>query len=117
MKKAIPLLIWVCLFLSACGQTRTFEGTLFHTESEKNVFNVDCSDEINQGKVNVDDVGYVCSVKINEKTVLKDAEGSSLKPEEFSSGDLVRVTLSRAQRITEKNRTFKAKEIVLAEAK
>lgn len=110
------MLIMVCLLLSACGQTRTFEGTLFHTESGTNVFNVDCSDEINQGKVNVDDVGYLCKIKWDENTQLKDAEGKSLKPEDFSSGDLVRVTLSRAQRITEKNRTFQAKEIVLAEA-
>lgn len=117
MRKAIPALILVCLILSACGQTRTFEGALFRTDTDKSAFGVDCSDEINKGKVNVDDVGYVCTVKTDGKTRLKDAEGRSLKPEDFSSGDLVRVTLSRAQTITESNRSFQAKEIVLLEAK
>ncbi|MFX3632306.1 MAG: hypothetical protein ACE3L7_22310 [Candidatus Pristimantibacillus sp.] len=118
MNKITLLLIVVCFLMTvtACGSpVETFEDTI--DSMNDNGFLVNCSEEVNRGKTgNINAIGYLCNVDITNTTSFEDDQGNALQYEDFVQGDFIRITLAKPQNISETNRTFDAKEIVLLEA-
>lgn len=117
MKKTTLILIVICFILTGCSSpVQTFEDTI--DSKNDNEFVVNCSEEVNRGKTgNINDIGYLCNVTINSTTIFEDGTGDGLRFEDFEQGDFIRITLTKPQDISEKNRKFDAKEIVLLKVK
>jgi len=103
------------LITSACNSMSSFDTVIDHIS--KNEIVVNCSDEINKGKKQANSIGYLCTVDVHKSTVFKDISGKPLKLEDFASGNLIRIILSKPQPISEKNRRFEASEIILIQDK
>lgn len=115
MKKSGSLLLAlvVCAVMTACSsKVDSFEETI--DGIEQNRIQVDCSEEVNRNKKGpIDSIGYYCNVQIDKDTVFKNQKGQPLKLEDFSKGDRIRITLSKPVDISEKKRSFEAREIVM----
>ncbi|GLX66143.1 hypothetical protein [Paenibacillus glycanilyticus] len=102
----------VSLSLAGCSwqKTNSLEDTI--DSIQNNEMTLNCSDAINKGKNNVDGIGYLCDVRIDSNTVLKDEQGATLQLKDFSNGNEVRVRPVKPINL-KKNRAFTAKEVVL----
>lgn len=102
------ILLLLLLLLVACSRIDTMTKTIDSIES--NQVSVNCSDEVNGNKINVNSIGYDCTVLITEETVLSINENTNATIEDFNVGDQVRIHLKKPINI-QKERTFEAKEI------
>ncbi|QHW32018.1 lipoprotein [Paenibacillus rhizovicinus] len=111
--KASLLMAVLCLALTACGQkVKSFDDTIDSIRTNELIVN--CSDVINQGKSKVNDIGYLCSINVNETTEYKAKNGDSIQFDDFLKGDKVRIVFSKPTNI-EKEKHLSAKEIILLE--
>ncbi|WP_219834119.1 hypothetical protein [Paenibacillus sp. R14(2021)] len=115
----LALLLLVILFIvlwfvsGGRGSTvKSFEDSIETIQNRE--FLVNCSDEVNRGKHGaIDDVGYLCNIKVTSETKLADADGKPLRFEDFAYGDTIRITFSKGKNISSnKKRTFDAAEII-----
>jgi hypothetical protein len=82
---------------------------------EESYFVVDCSNEVNKEKKNVEDIGYPCTVQITDKTTFSDKNGDQLNIEDFAEEATVKVILANPKYISKskESREVEAKEIIL----
>jgi hypothetical protein len=111
----LVLHVMVSILLTGCGSTNKFEGRL---DSVKDgFFFVNCSDEVNKGKRNIDAVGYVCKVELTKGTQFMNEDGMNLSMKDFPLESFVRVVLVHPENIKkiEKGKQLKlvAKEMIL----
>ncbi|QMV40033.1 hypothetical protein [Cohnella cholangitidis] len=115
MIRVIAIFVIISLLIVGCGSSvSTFEGTVEAYHDDRLLVN--CSDEVNKGKKNIDDVGYICSVQVTDKTNVTDEAGNPLEIEQLPQSAFVKVTLVKARNIkdSESRRSkLEAKEIVL----
>lgn len=89
-----PALLLLVLLLTGCAnRTDSFQGII--ESVEEGSFIVGCSDEINKGKKNVNDIGYLCAVNYTDETKWLDPAGNELAMEDFIKGSEVKVILSK----------------------
>jgi len=104
------MLLITILVATSCSKVETFEATIVSIES--NQVMVNCSSIVNRNKKDVEDIGYICSVLVTEKTVLKDKDNNNIVTmSDFEEGDQVQIYLLEPLDINVENRTFEAKEI------
>ncbi len=117
MLRIILAIAVASLLLAGCSATRSFEARFEAIEDGRLVVN--CSDEVNRGKRNVDAVGYPCYVQLTEETRLTDENGGEFAARDLKSPALLRIVMTKPRKIDEKpsSRTtdLVAKEIVLLE--
>jgi len=91
--------ICICaLPLAGCGASAVFEAEF---DSYKNgVLTVDCSDEVNKGKRNIDDVAYLCGIRIAENTKIAAESGTAVSFEEMEPAAPLRIVLTKPRKIT-----------------
>lgn len=77
---------------------------------------VNCSDEVNKGKTQVDDIGYLCRVHIDENTVISNEQGEPIQLSELTTEDIVRIVPVKPQNVKKGKREFTAKEITVLES-
>ncbi|MBB5324065.1 hypothetical protein HNQ34_001157 [Anoxybacillus tepidamans] len=113
MIRIVILLILVSLLLIGCTGTKSFEGILYGTE--ENYFIVECSNAVNKGKNNVEDMSYPCTVQITDQTKFSDENGNKLSVDDFTGEVTVRVILVTPQTISQskESRDVEAREIIL----
>lgn len=99
MFRAVLLAGLVCLLLTGCGKTKSFEAALESRADDR--LQVDCSSAVNKGKRNVDDVGYVCIVELTEETKLSSESGRSVSRADLEPPALLRIVLAEPSEITE----------------
>jgi len=110
--KKLFLLLCIIFILSGCSKIESVTTTIEQIDGNKIMF--DCSEEINKHKKGpINSVGYLCSLHLNTNTLLQNSRGKQLTMEDFSQGDVVFILLSEPQKISEKNREFKANEVTL----
>lgn len=117
IKKFFALLI-SCILLSGCGNADLLSNILTEAEIiEEGKLYFDCSEEINKTKGDtVNSIGYLCSVIINEQTVLTDNNNQTLTLNEIKAGDLINIYFVTPQNINDNNKSFEAKKIVIVES-
>lgn len=94
-----------------CSKVEIFETSL--DSINEDTFIVNCSNEVNRNKTGaLEDIGYLCNVEITEQTRIFNDENKEISINDFNEGDRIQITLAKPIDINEKNRTFKAKEIV-----
>lgn len=105
----ISIVISVLMF--GCSGTNSFEVKLL--ENRKGYLKVDCSDEVSKEENNVEDIGYLCTVLVSDKTKLLNKKGNKLSVEEISKGANLKITLNGPYKISKKEdtREVEAKEI------
>ncbi|RAP75094.1 hypothetical protein [Paenibacillus montanisoli] len=106
----------LCLALSACGslsgKLSSFEKKEIDTVKENEIL-VNCSEEVNRGKKgNIIDIGYLCSVKVDEATAIEDQAGRQLQFSELSQGDTVTVEFAKSVNIRKGHVAVQAAKIV-----
>lgn len=113
MIRSLSLLTSISILLIGCTGIKSFDGRIYSTG--KSYFKVDCSDEVNNGKKNVKDIGYLCTVQISDETKLSDEKGTEINVDDFTTGSTVRVQLANSQNISKskESREVEAKEIIL----
>lgn len=87
MKQTLSVLI-CCLFLLACSNTNIDPLTKKIARIADNQLYFDCSDEVadSQKKTeNGNSIGYMCSVTINEDTILMDKNNQTLEISDFGA--------------------------------
>lgn len=123
MRKALFLLLILAItggLLAGCGAaTSTIEGDVWEITDEG--FIINCSDEVNKGRQNVNSIGYGCLVNYSSETVFQNANGEALPLKELPSGTEVLVTLTKSVNIKraferEQQLELVAKEIALIKA-
>lgn len=82
---------------------------------ETNGLMVNCSAEVTKGKNQVNDIGYLCRVHIDEDTVIKNERGEPIKLPELTTEDVVRIVPVKPQNVKNGKREFTAKEITVLE--
>ncbi|GMK45723.1 hypothetical protein PghCCS26_28510 [Paenibacillus glycanilyticus] len=115
MKKIYRILLAVCLccFLAACGKIKVFEDRIDSIET--NELMVNCSAEVTKGQSQVNDIGYLCRVHIDENTVIQNERGEPIKLSELTTEDVVRIVPVKPQNVKKGKREFTAKEITVLE--
>lgn len=118
IKKCFFMLI-TCILFSACTKGDTTVDVLTKKVEiiEEGKLYFDCSEEMNKTKGdNINSIGYLCSVFINEQTTLSDINDQLLTLNEFKVGDVIKIYFSTPQIINENNKSFVAKEIMRIES-
>ena len=112
MTRRIFLIIIAIVFLTGCTRTSSLDGRIVEINEG---FLLDCSEQVEQNVNSDTDEGYLCSVEITEKTILKDEDGEKLSINDFSRGDMVSVVLKKPKVIgqSKRSREVEAKEIIL----
>ncbi|REE78557.1 hypothetical protein A8990_12631 [Paenibacillus taihuensis] len=106
------LCIFVLYELHRSPGIKSFDDTI--DSIRNNEFIVNCSDAVNRGKTEVNDIGYLCSIHVDATTELKSNQGNTIQMDDFSAGDKVRIISSKSINF-QKKRNFTAKEIILLE--
>jgi|GEM_PF-5068706 hypothetical protein len=113
MKNVYKFLLVVCLccFLAACGKIKVFED---HIDTiGTNELMVNCSAEVTKGETQVDSIGYLCRVHIDENTVIQNEQGEPAQLSELTTEDIVRIVPVKPQNVKKGEREFTAKEITV----
>lgn len=106
------LIVLLCGFLAACGQkVKVFEDYIDTIGADELLVN--CSDEVNKGESQVDAIGYLCRVHVDEKTVIQNENGEPVPFSELTKEDVVRIVPVKPQNIKKGDREFIAKEITV----
>jgi len=115
MIRVIAIFVIISLLIMGCGsRVSTFEGTVDAYHDDRLLVN--CSDEVNKGKKNIDDVGYICSVQVTDKTRVTDEAGNPIDIERLPQSAFVKVILLKARNIKKvesRNSGLVAKELNL----
>lgn len=116
----VILLVVLWFVTGGSGAVKTFETTIDSVQNQNQDQNqdndpgllVNCSDQVNRGKRDRDDIGYLCSIKVTDETKLADADGTPLTFDDFANGDSVRITFSKGKNISSRHlRQYNAAEI------
>ena len=92
---AIIGIILCCLFTAAGRATNSFESHIEEVRSDSLL--VACSDEANKGKKGgIDSIGYVCTVKLTDRTIVRDEKGNLSTVGLLSAGSSVKLNLTRS---------------------
>lgn len=93
MIRTVILLVTIAAIMVGCGFTKTFSGRFEGVKDGVVIMN--CSDEVNKGKKGgIDDIGYLCNIKLTADTKLLNENGKPLAIEEFPMESLVKVVLT-----------------------
>ncbi|WP_201004914.1 hypothetical protein [Paenibacillus glycanilyticus] len=76
---------------------------------------VNCSAEVTKGESQVDSIGYLCRVHIDENTIIQNERGELIKLSELTTEDVVRIVPVKPQNVKKGKREFTAKEITVLE--
>lgn len=109
MSRMLLLVLIFSLALAGCDSTRVFEASLFGVQGT--TVQIGCSDEINKGKKNVDDVGYICEVEVGDRTAIVDSEGSAVAIGDITAEAKLKIELTRAVNLKKKRVGLPAKKI------
>lgn len=115
MKKLV--LIFSFIFLTACSnETYSIYGEISSIEEDS--INVGCSDLVRKTNNSKDDIGYSCTIKITEETIIKTQAGDVLTFDELNINHIVSVYFDEPITSVDSERlTFTAKEITIFEGK
>jgi hypothetical protein len=107
------MMVLFTVLIAGCSTTDSFEGYVFGTDN--NILSVDCSEVVNKGKNNVETIGYLCSVEINEKTEIMTENEGSLSLNDLKDGQKIKVILAERRSISKsvESREVTAKKIVI----
>ncbi|MBO7749038.1 hypothetical protein I8J29_33240 [Paenibacillus sp. MWE-103] len=97
MKRVGVVLLMAAVALTGCWEqkTKTFQGAVERVENGR--ISVNCSDEMNRGKRGaIEDIGYVCGIETTPQTVYRDEDGSILRANDFKTGEIIKVILTKA---------------------
>lgn len=116
MKKKLASVFLLCCFaLSGCAlfasKIKSFETAVNDVSGRE--WLVNCSNEVNRGKRSYNTIGYLCNAEILQSTYIEDTDGNVLKIEDVKAGDQVHLTLSEPIDISESNRRFVVKSVIL----
>ncbi|CAM3472626.1 hypothetical protein PALU110988_24515 [Paenibacillus lupini] len=118
MKQSYKMIVIVllCCLMAACGQKiKVFEDSIDTIGTNELLIN--CSKEVTKGESDVDSIGYLCRVLINEDTVIQNEQGEPVQLSELTTSDVVRITPVKPKNVKKGKREFTAKEIVLLKDK
>ena len=110
-------LIFCLICLTACS-TDVYSITGEISNIKKDSFSINCSNYVaKERNVATADVGYSCTVKITDDTLLKSDNGEEITMNDLQENDVVSVFLTEEKTLTEdgNSRTIEAKEITLIE--
>ncbi|MFD2673071.1 hypothetical protein [Marinicrinis sediminis] len=107
----VIVLLGVLLLCTSCDEVEQFETSIVFISD--NGMEVDCSDEVNRGKTEVDDVLHVCEVTISPETEIVNRTGQPVPVDRLRAGDEIRITLLEPTDIGEENRSFTASKLQL----
>jgi hypothetical protein len=110
-KKLILMQALFLIIFTACSSDNSARVTI--EEIRQGEMTVNCSGEINKGKKQGNSLGYLCTIRILDSTILKDDTGNDISLKDFSKGDLVQIVLAGKQKISEKHRNVEAAEVHL----
>ena len=115
MKKLI--LIFSFIFFTACSnETYSIYGEISSIEEDS--INVGCSDLVRKSNNSNDDIGYSCTIKITDETIIKTQAGDALTFDELYKNNAVSVYFEEPITSVDSERlTFEAKEITVFESK
>lgn len=114
MPRILLLVLIFSLALAGCDSSRVFEASLFGVQGA--TVQIDCSDEINKGKKNVDDVGYICEVEVGDHTAIVDSEGGAVALGDIPAEAKLKIELIRSVNLKKKRVGLRAKKITWLEA-
>lgn len=109
MSRILLLVLVFSLALAGCASTRVFEATMLGAQGT--TIQINCSDEINKGKKNVDDVGYICEILVDGDTAIADSEGNAIAVGDIPADAKLKIELTRSVNLEKKRGGLRAKKI------
>ncbi|MFC5472324.1 hypothetical protein ACFPPD_26935 [Cohnella suwonensis] len=110
MFRTFFLLIIISLILVGCNSTKTFKGSLDEVKGKSLMIN--CSSEINKGKKNINDIGYICEVLINDKTEIFNNNSKAIKIEEIPIDSNLEIHLNKSVNLKKNRNGLIANKII-----
>jgi len=114
---AVPFVLAAALALAGCGRSADAIEVKFVSYANGRL-QVDCSKEVNKGKRNVDDIGYLCDVRITESTRFSSESGTgSVTADGLKPPSPLRIKLTKPAKLSAKPASrlsgLAAEEVVL----